>query len=213
MGGISALTSVGFARFNRSNLFPFLWAVRTERGSLSLEVAYTAPENYGDWLSRDYFKPDNFIGYAGAIAASPERHLICLVGYEADRALEVIQAVEPSSATLLVGTKPTKDEFVARNKRTVEEVLGTSKFGVEEIDVSNPGVCCDQLSKLVEKVPDGVGIHIAPLSSKLSCLATFRLWVDRTDIRVWNVPPIVYNTDSYSSGASTPSVWIMTEEP
>jgi hypothetical protein len=191
--------------FNRENLFPFLWAVR-----LGIDIfpswvfGYSAPEKYGSWLSRDYEPAHNIIGFSGGLAFSGKRHLIAVVGYESDRALKVIRALEPSSVTLAIGTVPTKAEFLLRNREAVREVLGSSNFELREVDVSHPERSADTLLKIVEDFRTENSLHFAPFSTKLSCLAIYALWQRDRGIRIWNAQPQIYNVLDYTKGSCAP---------
>jgi hypothetical protein len=186
--------------FNRENLFAFLWATRTGVHYFpEIVFSYTAPGSYGTWLSARYGPAHNIIGFAGASTGGAGRHLICCVGFESERANRVIQALEPSSVTLALGTKPTREEFLQRNRTAVIEVVGSSRFEVREINVVDPQECLDNLRALaLEHSSDA--IHIAPFNTKLSCLAIYGLWLENKQIRIWNAQPGSYNLADYSKG-------------
>jgi hypothetical protein len=191
--------------FTRENLFAFLWARKFGVDRFpNIVFGYTAPDEYGDWLSSDYGRAHNIVGFGGTAESSAKRHLICCVGYESDRALAVIEALEPSKVTLVFGSTPTRQEFLARNKDVVTEVLGNSNFDVREIDVKNPKKCLSDLKEIKSASGTGVSVHIAPFNTKLSCLSVFALWLEDHSIRVWNALPNIYNIHNYSSGATMP---------
>lgn len=194
--------------FNRGNLFPFLWASGMG-ASLETEVvfAYARPRAYGSWLSRDLHLPINMPGFAGALDFPRDRLLVCLVGYESDRALAVINAAEPSSVILTLGAVPTKEEFLTRNRLAVQEVHGSSCYEVIEIDVSRPDATLAALAQIVSRVGADTAVDFAPFSTKLSCLAIWGLWLHDKRIRVWNCQPKVYNVRGYSRGSHDPQYY------
>lgn len=196
---------VDISCFNRGNLFPFLWASRIGRDMKpDLTFAYTAPESYGSWLSADYDHPKNIVGFAGSLDIVKDRALICIVGYEAERALSVIQAVEPSKVILTVGTIPTKEEFISRNQTTVKEVHGSINYEIREINVNEPDKCMEDLLTIINKIEFRTEIHFAPFSTKLSCLAVWKLWLQDNKYRIWNAQPKTYNLMNYSKGSIPP---------
>jgi len=191
--------------FNRGNLFPFLWSSQLGRLFTSdVTFAYSAPESYGDWLSADYGDPRNIVGFSGGLEFGRDRVLICIVGFEATRALAVIQSVEPSKVILTVGTIPTREQFCARNQHTVEELHGSKNYEIRNINVSDPGACMKDLKEILEEFPPETEISFAPFSTKLSCLAIWALWLENTKIRVWNAQPKTYNLLNYSKGSLAP---------
>ncbi|MFH1884634.1 MAG: hypothetical protein ABIL62_18205 [Planctomycetota bacterium] len=191
--------------FNRGNLFPFLWASGLGKDKTAeVTFAYSAPEHYGDWLSADYDEPKNIVGFAGGWEFARDRILICVVGFEAQRALLVIQASEPSKVILTVGTVPTREQFCERNERTVEAVHGSKNYEIREINVSDPNLCERDLQQIISAFPSGTEINFAPLSTKISCLAIWALWLRDNKIRLWNAQPKNYNQLNYSKGNSAP---------
>lgn len=191
--------------FNRGNLFPFLWSSRLGVESHShVLFAYSSPEKYGSWLTLGYEEPHNIVGFPGGTTLSQDRILLCIVGYESERALQVIRAVEPSSVVLTVGSTPTKKAFLKRNKHVVEEVHGSSEYNVQSIDVSDPGRCLRDIEAILNSFSDSTAIHVAPFSTKLSCIAVWAYWLSNPDLRVWNAQPKTYNQLNYSKGSSAP---------
>ncbi len=191
--------------FNRGNLFPFLWSSGLGRECfINITFAYSPPENYGDWLSRDYEDPCNIIGFAGGLDFPKDRFLVCVVGYEVERALKVIAAAEPSQVFLTVGSKPTRVEFYERNRTAVERVLGSNNFEIQEIDVSDPNATLKDLCDIIKNITPGTAIDIAPFSTKLSCLGIWALWMQNKNIRIWNAQPKTYNLLNYSKGSTPP---------
>jgi len=176
---------VDTSAFTRENLFSFLWARKYGIDKLSpLIFGYTSPREYGPWLSSDYGRAHNILGFGGSTEWTANRHLICCVGFESERALAVIEALEPSRVTLAFGSVPTRDEFLSRNRDAVTAVLGNSNFDVREINVRDPTSCLSDLEAIVRKVGEGVSIHVAPFNSKVSCLSIFALWLENQSIPI-----------------------------
>lgn len=187
--------------FHRENLFSFLWATQMGRDfKPSITFGYVSPEGYGSWLSAEYEKARNILGYSGGDELKQNRHLICCVGFESERVIKVIEALEPSSVTIAVGTTPTRDEFLRRNEAAVRQVVGSSNYEIQEINVVDPAAAQNDLMRIVESAPLSASIHCAPFNTKLSCIALFSVWLQRNDIRIWNVQPQTYNA-LYSHGS------------
>lgn len=191
--------------FNRSNLFPFLWASGLGKtGRDPVWFSYSAPGKYGPWFTREYDKPTNMLGFPGGLHFPETRVLLCAVGYETPRVLEVIKAAEPSRVILLLGTRPTRKEFEERNRQAVREVHGSTGFEIRQMDVSHPDNCLADLDTILTELGRPTGIHFAPFSTKLSCLAMWALWLTDPSIRIWNAQPKEYNILDYSKGSASP---------
>ncbi len=193
--------------FNRENLFTFLWASQIGRVYYpSVCFSYCSPKTYGPWLSAKYDRARNLLGFSGSDEPLPKRHLICCVGYESERAVQVIEAIEPSSVTLVLGSTPTRAEFLERNQAAVEEVMGSSNYNIKQINVVDPNSSYDDLLSIVNELPQYTSIHFATFNTKVSCLAAFSLWLKRPDIRIWNSTPKLYNP-CYSDGSHPPKLF------
>lgn len=191
--------------FNRGNLYPFLWAIELgKKWFPEITFAYSPPNNYGAWLSRDYETPQNIVGFAGGQGFKKERLLICIVGYEVERALAVIKTIEPSKVILTVGKKPTKEDFFERNRLAVEEVLGSNNYEIISINVSSPEESFQNMNEMLRNVSPETAIHFAPFSTKLSCLGVWAVWLQNPHIRIWNAQPKIYNVLNYSKGSAAP---------
>jgi hypothetical protein len=144
------------------------------------------------------------LGFGGRPGVSRERFGVCMVGYECDRAVAVIRAVEPSWVVLTVGSRPTRAEFLERNRDVVNEVLGSENYEITEIDVSDPNKSFTDLREIVNRAPANAAVYVAPLSTKLSCLAVWQLWLGQPSIRVCHAQPKSYNQLNYSKGSCPP---------
>ena len=67
-----------------------------------------------------------------------------------------------------------------------------------------PQGALNDITAIVNSQAAGSSIHIAPFNTKLSCLATYALWLDRRQIRIWNALPETYNLRGYSRGGTKP---------
>jgi hypothetical protein len=60
------------------------------------------------------------------------------------------------------------------------------------------------LRELLHRQDPTASIHIAPFNTKISCLATYSLWLENRRIRIWNALPETYNIRGYSEGDVEP---------
>jgi hypothetical protein len=71
------------------------------------------------WLSKGIRNLRSVLGYPGKLMPSRKTHLIVLVGFEADRTLKLIEAMEPTSLTLGMGRQPTNESHTSTNQQNM----------------------------------------------------------------------------------------------
>jgi hypothetical protein len=188
--------------FTRGNLFALLWAwgLGIDREP-DVTIGYCPAASYGNWLSREFERPHNIVGFGGSARFQTERNLICLVGFDGDRAWTLVDYLEPSRVILCLGTNPSRLEFVERNKAAVGFVTGQQGGEIIELPVGDPNATLLALERVVVGIGASDTVHIGPFNNKLSCLATYACWLEHRDIRIWNVVPRTYNFLGYSEGS------------
>lgn len=191
--------------FTRENLFTLLWGWRLGWDSKPhIIFGYCPAEKYGPWLTRDFEHPHNIVGFGGFAGFQPVRNLLCLVGFDADRALKMIEYLEPTRTILGLGSNPTRSEFVEQNSSAVRAVSAQQGGEIRELPVSDPEATVGHLIELIGSLGDPKTISVAPFNNKLSCLATYFVWLSNRDLRICNVIPKSYNHLSYSAGFLAP---------
>jgi hypothetical protein len=190
--------------FTRANLLTLLWAWDANHtDDQQIVFSYCPPDHYGPWLSRDFGTPHNIVGFSGPAAFARDRTLVCLVGFDSDRAWELIRYLEPTRVVLGVGT-PTRAEFESQNRDAIAEVLSHCDAQIVEIPVTDPSRTQEVLDALIAAEKSDDCVHVAPFNNKLSCLAAFSVWQKHPAIRMWNVLPAGYNYKGYSVGHRQP---------
>jgi hypothetical protein len=172
--------------------------------------AYTSAAEYsaGDkdaekWLSKGVGEVRSVLGYAGEIRPSRRQHLIVLVGFEHERAAELIRVYEPSVISLGHGRPGTatseKHEIANRHFHNLVTATASTYGEVRRFEFS----CSDPLDAQVsiEKQMHGLrGLNtiIAPMNTKLSTLGVVLAAKKDEAIQLCYAPANQYNYKAYS---------------
>lgn len=170
------------------------------------EYAYDEPDQQKKWLSRG-IRPDGvrtILGYAGNIVPSKKTHLIVIVGYEHERAVQMIESMEADSISLGYGVST--DAVTDKNKGANEQFAKlVKKMTLYYDDIPDFKVPCNDPYKLrdilineTEKIGSDYNIIIVPMNNKISTIGIALACQKRPDIQLCYAPAIVYNYQYYS---------------
>lgn len=199
--------------FNRETLLILLGIIEFAFPNSRMRVFYVSPVSYGDWLSAGFKQVRNVIGLAGLQVPGRKTLLVILYGYEHQRALKAIEEYEPAKVLLGFGGTPTEIEFRKRNLEELDKVqmkLVLSQQDVADFEFRADSIshCAQGLEAIIRPYLDSFNIVVAPMSTKLSTIATYLVARRHPQIQVTYFVPGEYNIQSYSDGAKT----VFTEE-
>ena len=177
-------------------------------GEQSLEFLYLRAKEYsvGDppeskWLSRGNREIRSVLGFPGTLVPSRANHLIVLVGFEDERALNLVRECEPTLISLGVGddtewaTAPHQDTNVARFRR-LRSMLGQVRvFSFRGYDAT---ATKKTLRELVD-AEDAYNTIIAPMNTKISTLGAAMVALEDEAVQICYAQADVYNTRNYSA--------------
>lgn len=183
-----------------------------------VKFVYTGAESYGltqegedrdekseaIWLSKGVSDIRNVLGFAGEIYSSKETHLIILVGFEYERALELIREYEPNYLTLGFGRPggSISEKHQKANKRfhsLLNELTSSWQHAVNfEFSCDDPIESRDAICQQVQKYPD-TNVVIAPMNTKISTLGAYLANQQNDAIQICYAKPSVYNYANYST--------------
>jgi hypothetical protein len=160
-------------------------------------------EKNDKWLSRGIKEIRSVLGYAGNIIPIRKTHLIVIVGYEYERAANIINIMEPNSLELGYGR--TEDATTEKDRDANEHYLqlvkkmAVSFTEIETFDIScnNPFDVYMKLSGRIKKVKDK-NIIIIPLNNKISTIGIAFAAIKNDNIQLCYAPALVYNYSNYS---------------
>lgn len=173
-------------------------------------LAYTNAAEYNPgvpnekkWLSYGVREVRTVLGFAGEIMPSKRSHLIVLVGYEHERASELISTFEPDVLSLGHGKSGTQTAL--QHHETNQHFFGLVRQAV----ATHPGVntfefsCNDPVAtklailEQIVRYPDHNHI-IAPMNTKLSTIGAGLVASEDSKIQICYAEPLLYNYNNYS---------------
>lgn len=202
-------------------LLAILIALLNNQGQLAgTTLCYTGAKQYSFntteaeiWLSKGVNAIRSILGFPGEQLPSRPLHLVIPVGFEVERALEVISAYEPAALSLGLGRRDasiseahfeSNSRFFRRLEDFVKdqeiecETLSTFSFScIDPIDTK------DDIANHLSSYPD-FNTVICPLNTKISTVGVALLCLERPEIQLCYAQPIEYNVEGYA----TPDEWI-----
>jgi hypothetical protein len=200
---------IDITTFTREGLLILLRFLRTYiTPDHKLEFLYAHAREYsiGDpvqdkWLSKGIREVRSVLGYPGALLPSRPNHLIILVGFEDQRALELIRECEPSRISLGIadrreeGTGPHQATNVHRftRLRSILQVVDGFTFHGYDPDAT--------MQALAVQVKKAIGFNtiIAPMNTKISTLGAAALALSDPSIQLCYAQANSYNYARYSA--------------
>lgn len=195
-------------------------ALLSAYGKLSGAVlCYTGAKQYSFntsetdiWLSKGVKTIRSVLGFPGEQLPSRPLHLVIPVGFEVQRAIEVISAYEPAFLSLGEGRREasvsvahfeSNNRFFKQLKSFVDdqkmynETLSTFSFScIDPIETKND--IKTHLSKF-----SGLNTVICPLNTKISTVGIALLCLEEPAIQICYSQPVEYNVDGYASAGDS----------
>lgn len=192
--------TIDITSFNRDQLITLLYYMRSTMPNSNIRIIYISPIKHGEWLTKGFRDIRNVIGFPGIHRSSLPTALVVLSGFEPDRVLMLIDEHEPSKVLLGFGDPPIKEMFLDLNVSKQKFVL--DKQSVENFLFPADQIlgCMANLIKVFEELHDYYNIILAPMSTKLSVIASFLATENSPDIQITYCVPSEYNYKLYSSG-------------
>lgn len=145
------------------------------------------------------------LGFFGRHDPAKSMHLIVTVGYEIDRAINIIEEFEPAKLTLGFGHKEASSttDIYRENKETYTRLVGmlSPEYGaIEEFvfTANDPFKMKAELIELVEKNEKYNSI-IIPMNTKISCVGAGLAALENKSIQIAYAQPESYNFDNYAT--------------
>jgi hypothetical protein len=163
------------------------------------------------WLSRGVASIRSILGYPGVMLPSHKMHLIMMIGFEVERASEVIKRYEPNSLSIGLGLK---EESVSathyeNNKMFFEKVSDfVTNYEDYQGNVNRFEFSCVSPIKVKNELLEHIkevnpfrekNVVICPLNSKLSTVGAILAAFERSDLQLCYAEPIEYNSSGYAS--------------
>ena len=203
---------VDITSFTHEALLIFLAICNQFLDNAKIDYAYSnasiyASENSNSeerWLSRGIKEVRSVLGYAGDIKPLNKTVMIIMVGYECERAWQVIDSISPEELIITYNDASGSTDQTSGDASLVHanllKDLAAYYQNVKQymIPSNNPFDTKKELEKVLSKIEPDVNIIIAPMNNKLATFGAGLVALDRPDIQLCYAPATYYNTSSYS---------------
>jgi hypothetical protein len=126
-----------------------------------------------------------------------------LSGFEPERTSKLIEEHEPSRVLIGIGDPPTDRKFLERNQADQELILARQDVAEFRFPANDIAECRECLEGIIAPYLSDYNVVIAPMSTKLSSLASFLIAEAHPEIQITYCVPGEYNTPDYSRGADS----------
>lgn len=201
---------IDISTFTHEMLLMFLCILRNWISKVELTCVYANTLDYSTedtvankWLSRGLRDVRTVLGFPGDSLPSQKTHLVLIVGYEYERAYNIINAIEPHSLSL--GYVEAEETSTEKNKdansyylRLIEE-MAISYDEIERFTISCKNVekTIIKLNKIID-AHNGENIVVVPLNNKVSTIAVAVTAFNNPKVQICYGQPVLYNENSYS---------------
>lgn len=165
-----------------------------------------ADEMSRDWLTRSVAHCRSVIGFSGDMSLSAKTHLVIMLGFEVERAREIIETYEPDQLTIGIGREgeSINSELYQRNVQFLNTMNSMYDNSFDRFDFSliDPCVTAEDLSQAI-KVNEETNIIIAPLNNKISTLGAGIFAIKNPSVQLCYSQVTEYNESDYSKPGTT----------
>jgi len=199
---------VDISTFTRESLLILLLFLRYNvRSGDEIRFVYARAKEYSigedpenKWLSKGIRDIRSVLGYPGEHSPLKKTHMIVMVGYEDERAVSLINEMEPHSVSL--GLLDESEHAGDNHHRTNSERFARLKKRLREVEEFtfsgyDPLVTKADLEQQVEAHKE-CNILIAPMNTKISTIGAALCAFDRPAVQLCYAPANVYNWKAYS---------------
>ena len=171
---------------------------------------YNGAEKYESWLSKGCREVRNVIGYPGFFDPMQKYHLVILTGFEWERAIRLVDLLEPDILSVGIGKEPTNlnhQKNMTKFKNDFEnwiKILKNVRYKQFDFSCSRIDSTFFALQKILIESPLDNFIFV-PLNTKLSTISTALVALRNSKVQVCYPIPEIYNM-SYSEPSDNVSI-------
>jgi hypothetical protein len=200
--------------FTHETLLILLKLLITFCPSTKITCVYTSAKEYcaGEdiskkWLSSGIEEVRAVLGYSGNFMPSKKTHLFVIVGYEYERAIAMINILEPNFLSLGYGKSENatveKDKEANSHYYHLVMEMSPSYPNVNKFEIScnDPYKTYDILGKYIKEYRDE-NIFIAPMNNKISTIGAGLFALKNETVQLCYGPALTYNIKNYSKPGS-----------
>lgn len=186
-----------------------IYLLYTEPASYHKSRAKIVPDG-SNYFTKGSIKTGEIPSYSGSKDLSKKKALIVLLGFEGERAVEVVRAVESDITIPINGFPAYRPEFKDISIVSNEELLWESEIfkNLDYAPANDPFETKKVLEKIYSQYSDRYNISVAPLGTKPMALGSCLFALQHKDCRIIYPYPTEYNLKS-SKGCGATWVYIV----
>ena len=188
--------------FPRHELLVALYYLRHSKKIKNLRLLYVSPIGYGKWLSRGYKRFSMVPFFEGPSAFDKKIALLILGGFEKERALSLIDDLEPSAVFFAHSEPGTSEHFTDTGKNALDDLKSRSSVHTEILKIpgNDPIACKNALIELFRTRSNEYDFFVAPIGPKLAVVGLYLAYEENPIFRIVYPHNILYNVEHYSKG-------------
>ena len=173
----------------------------------SVTYLYNPAEEYdpgqlpaNKWLSKGVAHVGSVLGFSGNLLPSKRNHLVVLVGFEVNRAAELIDVFEPASMSFGFGDHSSISEEHRIVNEKKHELLSARYPNAENFKFS-PTDAYQVRDQILfhAKIHSDKNLIVAPMNTKISTLGCALAALQNNSIQLCYASAITYNSGNYST--------------
>jgi hypothetical protein len=147
---------------------------------------------YGKWLSRGYRHFSLLPFFEGPPTFEKKIALLFLTGFEKERAVSLIDDIEPEAVFLALAEPGTDATFQSESKKTLKEIKDRSSAQAEVLNIvgNDPFRSKKTLQDLFLKHSREFDFFVAPIGSKPALVGLYLAYEEKPMFRV--IYPLIY---------------------
>jgi hypothetical protein len=186
----------------RVQLLSVLYYLRHHPKLNILRILYISPQKYGKWLARGHRYSTIPSFFEGPLIFEKKTALVILTGFESERAISLIDDVEPAKLILVMLMQEASKEFKRLSSKVINQIDVRRNIDKEILTISanDPFYCKNIIIDLINKHSKLYDFFVAPMGTKLEVLGTYLAYEENPNFRIIYPRAFVYNTEGYSEG-------------
>ena len=151
--------------------------------------------------------PKRFAG----VSSEGSTCLLVFAGYEKHRSIGVVDELNPAKLVLIFG-KPPRVDLQWRlewSRKLHDPIKGTRPTASEVVSTLDPKESLQILSEYYGFLFNDHNIAIAPICSKMQCVATYLFWERYRDVQLVFPLPVTYLPKRFSIGCGSTFEWLI----
>ena len=156
------------------------------------------------WLSKGVREVRTVLGYPGDIKPLKKTRMIVIVGYEYERAFDIISEIEPSALSL--GYVEANEATTEKNQHANSHYLSlVEQMAISYSDIEKFTISCGDVFKTKNILEELIISHedenliIVPLNNKVSTVGVALATFNHPNVQICYGESVIYNQENYSS--------------